>query len=242
MLKAGVHFGHVSSKRHPKMAPFIFGVRSNVHIIDLEITLKYLEKAFLFAREVARQGGDVLFVATKKQAQKLVKEAAESCGMPYMVDRWIGGLLTNFNEINKVIKRYHSLKNDFESGKLDTYTKKEKLCFERELAKLEAMIGGVKNLKKLPEALFVVDIKKEHTAIAEANKINMPIIAVVDTNVNPELVTHPIPANDDAIRSISLISSLIAEAINEGKSELTEGDKEGDEKTSVETQETEELP
>lgn len=217
MLKAGVHFGHVTSKRHPKMARFIFGVRANVNIIDLEATQACLDKAVKFVKELASRGGSILFVSTKQQAKEIVNSAAESCGMPFMVDRWIGGLLTNFGEINRVIKRYQTITADVESGKYDKAPKKEKLRIDRERAKLEAMVRGIKNIKKVPDAIFVIDIKKEKTAVAEARKKGIPIIALVDTNVNPELVTHPIPANDDATRSIALISNLIAEAINEGK-------------------------
>ncbi len=199
------------------MAPFIFGVRSNVHIIDLEVTLKKLEEATAFAKETASQGGKIMFVATKRQAQGLVKDAAISCGMPYMVDRWIGGLLTNFPEINKIIKRYHQLKDNIAAGKYKSLNKKERLTIDREVEKLEGMIVGIRDITKTPDALFVVDLKKEKTAVAEANKIGIPIIAMTDTNVNPDLTTYPIPSNDDATKSISTITSFIAEAINEGK-------------------------
>lgn len=217
MLKAGVHFGHLTSKRHPKMARFIFGMRSNVHIIDLEATQAYLEKALAFVTNLVKEGGSILFVATKKQAQEIVRTAAESCGMPYMVDRWIGGLLTNFSEISRVIKRYQALVADIEAGKFNAVSKREKLRVERERAKLEAMVRGIKNMKQLPQALFVVDIKKEKTAVAEARRKGLPIVAIADTNVNPDLVTYPIPGNDDATRSIALIANLVAEAVSEGK-------------------------
>ena len=222
MLKSGVHFGHVTSKRHPKMSPFIFGVRSNVHIIDLEITLKKLEEAMSYTKGLAMNNGVILFVATKHQAQSIVKDAAISCGMPYMVDRWIGGLLTNFDEIYKVIKRYHKMKEDIASGLNKNLTKKEQLSIDRQIKRLESMIIGIREMKKNPEAIFIVDLKKEKAAVAEARKVGIPIVAMTDTNVNPDIVTYPIPSNDDATKSIDMITKLIADSINEGKAEQVE--------------------
>jgi small subunit ribosomal protein S2 len=220
MLKAGMHFGHLTSKRHPKMAPFIYGVRSNVHIIDLEIANELFEKALTFAKDVAGKDGIILFVSTKKQAQTIVHDAAVSCGMPFMVNRWIGGLLTNFFEVKRVIKQYNNMILQKENGEFGKLTKKNQASFEREFTRLNTMVEGIKEITKLPDALFVIDLKKEKTAVAEARKVGIPIIGLVDTNVNPEMVTYPIPGNDDAVKSIELVSKTLAECINEGKKNI----------------------
>lgn len=219
MLKAGVHFGHVSSKRHPKMRPFIFGVRSGINIIDLEVTSKKLEQALQYVENETAKGSVVLFVGAKKQAQEIIKSAASSCDMPYVDERWIGGMLTNFSEIHKIIKRYNELTKDFAVGKYDSLTKKARLELEREMKRLASKVSGIKNLIKIPDILFVVDIKKEKTAVTEANKVGLPIIAMVDSNVNPEQTTYPIPANDDAVKSITIITNLIAEAVKAGRAQ-----------------------
>ena len=217
MLKAGLHFGHIPSKRHPKMKPFIFGVRSGVHIIDLEQTQHCLDKELNYAKDLTAKGGTILFVATKKQAQELTKEAAEKCGMPYIHEHWIGGLLTNFVEIKKVIKRYNTVKKQFDENSFNDISKKDKVLLDREFGKLTHKVSGISTLTKVPEALFVIDIKKEKTAVTEAAKMGIPVIAVCDSNTNPEKVTHPIPGNDDATKSIAFMTNIMSEAIAEGK-------------------------
>ena len=216
MLKSGVHFGHQSSKRNPKMEPYIFTSKSGFHIINLEKTQEKLQEALEFVNTIVSNGGTILFLGTKNQAQAIVKKHAIDCGMPFIVDRWLGGTFTNFNEISRVIKRFKTLKKDKKEGNLDKYTKKEKLEFYREIEKLEIMVGGIETLEKTPDALFVVDVKKEKTAVAEAVKKNIPIVAICDTNVNPDKINYCIPANDDAVKSIELITSLMAEAVKEG--------------------------
>lgn len=211
MLKAGMHFGHRTSRWHPKMKPFIFGSRKNIYIIDLEKSQKQLEEAIDFMKNLAQENKSILFVGTKKQVQKPLKEVAQDLNMPYVVEKWLGGFLTNFPVVKKSIKRYLDLKEQKESGKLDKYTKKEKLEFEREISKMESRLGGLSSLKKLPDALFVWDIREEETAIVEARKKNIPIIAVCDTNVNPELVNYPIAGNDDSTKTVDLILNTIKE-------------------------------
>lgn len=220
LLSAGVHFGHQKGRWHPKMKENVFTERGGVHIIDLEKTLEKLQAAADFAREVAQNGGVILFVATKKQAQKAVEKFAKEVGMPYVVERWLGGLFTNFNNVHKVIKRYRDLKERREAGALAKYTKKEQSDFGKEIERLEKLVGGLSELKKVPEAIFVVDAKKEKTAVTEARKKKVKIIGFCDTNVNPDLFDYPIFANDDATKSIGLITSVIAEAIREGKEKI----------------------
>jgi len=216
MLKSGVHFGHQNSKRHPKMGPYIFTSKSGFHIIDLEQTQTKLNEALEFVKTIVANGGTILFLGTKKQAQSIIIKYAKQCGMPYITLRWLGGTFTNFGEISRVLKRLRKLKKDKAEGKLDKYTKKEKLDFDREIEKLDALVGGIEDLEKVPDAIFVVDVKKEKTAVTEAQKKNIPVVAMCDTNVNPDKVTYCIPANDDAVKSIELITSLIAEAVEEG--------------------------
>lgn len=218
MLKAGMHFGHKTSKWHPKMAPFIFGARGGVHIIDLVKSRTLLEEALEFMKKFAGEGKTILFVGTKTQVKGPLKEMAKSVKMPYMTEKWLGGTLTNFPVIKKLIKKYVDLKNDKASGKLSKYTKKEQLEMGREMEKLELKVGGMTEMTKLPDAVFVWDIKNEQTAIKEAVKKNIPIIAVVDTNVNPTPVNYPIPSNDDATKTIKLLTDTIAAAIKEGQS------------------------
>jgi len=217
MFKAGLHFGHRASKRHPKMEPFIFGKKNSVHIINLEITQKKLKTALEFVEKIAAHGGTILFLGTKKQAQKIIKENALKCDSPYIIERWLGGTFTNFSEILKLIKKFIDLKKRKEEGELEKYTKKEQLHFDRDIEKLEKMVGGIERLKGLPDAIFILDIKKEKGAVREARGKSIPIVAVCDTNVNPEVVDYPIPANDDAIRGIIMIIELIRDAVNEGK-------------------------
>ncbi|MDD2807726.1 MAG: 30S ribosomal protein S2 [Patescibacteria group bacterium] len=216
MLKSGVHFGHQVSRRHPKMKPYIFTSKSGFHIINLEQTQAKLAEAMAFVSKIATNGGTILFLGTKKQAQQIIKQAAIDCGMPYITERWLGGSFTNFTEIHKLSKKFTDLKKRKVTGQLEKYTKKEKLEFDREIEKLEAIVGGIENMNKIPDAIFVCDVKKEKTAVGEAVKRNIPVIAMCDTNVNPANINYPIPANDDAIKSLGLIINLISEAVNEG--------------------------
>ena len=217
LLEVGAHFGHQAKRWNPKMKPYIFTERNGIHILDLHQTLAATEKAYEFVREISSEGGKVLFVGTKKQAQEAVKEEAERAGGFYVNHRWLGGLLTNLNTIKTRVKRLKELEEMEADGTLDTaYTKKEAGLLRKEMAKLSKNIGGIKEMKKLPAALFVVDIKKEFLALEEAKKLGIPVIALIDTNVDPELVTYKIPANDDAIRSIKLFSQVIANAVIEG--------------------------
>ena len=217
LLEVGAHFGHQAKRWNPKMKPYIFTERNGIHILDLHQTLSATEKAYEFVREISSEGGKVLFVGTKKQAQDAVKEEAERAGGFYVNHRWLGGLLTNLNTIKTRVKRLKELEEMEADGTLDTaYTKKEAGLLRKEMAKLSKNIGGIKEMKKLPAALFVVDIKKEFLALEEAKKLGIPVIALIDTNVDPELVTYKIPANDDAIRSIKLFSQVIANAVIEG--------------------------
>ena len=217
LLEVGAHFGHQAKRWNPKMKPYIFTERNGIHILDLHQTLEATEKAYEFVRQISSEGGKVLFVGTKKQAQDAVREEAERAGGFYVNHRWLGGLLTNLNTIKTRVKRLKELEEMDADGTLDTaYTKKEAGLLRKEMAKLSKNIGGIKEMKKLPAALFVVDIKKEFLALEEAKKLGIPVIALIDTNVDPELVTYKIPANDDAIRSIKLFSQVIANAVVEG--------------------------
>lgn len=220
LLQAGVHFGHQTSKWHPKMEKYIFGERQGIHIIDLEKTQSALEKALEFARKTAARGGVVLFVGTKKQAMEAVKKSAEYCGMPYVNKRWLGGTLTNYVNMAQLLRKYKDLKRKLEKGELvGKYTKFEQQKFAEQVAKYDMEIGGLAELTRIPDAVFILDIRKDKTAITEANRRGVSVIAVCDTNVNPEQVDYPIPANDDAIKSIELLSQLVAEAIREGRDE-----------------------
>jgi small subunit ribosomal protein S2 len=220
MLKAGVHFGHQKSRWHPKMEQFIFGVRNGVHIIDLEKTQEQLEKSLSYVKNLAAKGQVILFVGTKRQAREITKEAAINCEMPYLVERWIGGLLTNFDEVKRRLKKYHNLKEMFATGEIEKYTKKEQVTMKKQLEKLDKYLIGLTTLDKMPDALFIADMRTEKTALAEAKRTEVPTVAVCDTNVNPEQVNYAIPANDDAVNSIKLITDLVAEAVKEGKKEF----------------------
>ena len=217
MLEAGVHFGHQTRRWNPKMKRFIFGERNGIYIIDLEQTLQRAEVAYNFVRELSTKGGTVLFIGTKKQAQDPVRSYAEKCGMPYINERWLGGMLTNFETIAKRVAKMQEYERMKISGEFEAMPKKEALLLSRELEKLQKNLGGIRNLAKRPDAVFILDTKKEHIAVTEANKLKIPIIAVVDTNVDPDVIQFPIPGNDDAIRANSLMSSLIAEAVAEGR-------------------------
>jgi len=216
MLQAGVHFGHQVSRWHPKMKQFIFTERNSVHIIDLEKTQEQLNAVLPVVEQMTKEGKNILFVSTKPQAKEIVKEAAIAAGQPYLVDRWVGGLLTNFEEIKKLIKKYLSLQEQKESGELERYTKKEQLDIEREMEKMELMIGGLVDLKGLPDVIFLPAFQREKTAFIEANKMGVPIIAVCDTNANPVKADYVIPANDDAVNAIRMIVTLVGEAAKRG--------------------------
>lgn len=222
LLEAGVHFGHQMRRWDPKMKPYIFTDRNNIYIIDLQQTVKLIEVAYDIIREISSNGGNVLFVGTKKQAQESIKNEAERCGMYYINYRWLGGTLTNFNTIRKRVKKLHELE-EMESNKMfEVLPKKEVISLKREKAKLEKVLTGIKDMEKLPAAIFVVDPKKENIAVAEAIKLSIPIVAIVDTNCNPEEIDYVIPGNDDAIRAVKLISSVIADAVIEGKKSTIE--------------------
>lgn len=217
LLKNGVHFGHQTSHRYPKMIPYIFTIRNGVHIIDLEKTLEKLKEALAFVQEIAKKGSSILFIGTKRQAKEIIKRQAESCGMPYINERWLGGFFTNYVNVSKLQKRLKLLEKEKKDGEWEKFTKKEQLKFKKEVEKLNHLVGGVKEMTSIPAAVFVVDIKEEKTAVIEAAKKHVPIVAMVDTNTNPDLIDYVIPANDDAIKSVEFITSLIAEAVNEGK-------------------------
>lgn len=218
MLKMGVHFGHKKAKKHPKMDEYIFTMRNGINIFDLSKTIANLNNATKYAKEVVSNNGVILFVGTKKQAKKVVQEAAEKCSMPYVTERWLGGTFTNFEKIATSIKRLEIMVEQKESGELEKkYNKKERLEIDREIVRLEKKFGGIKNMKKLPEAIFLVDIKEDQTAVIEASSKNIPIIAVVDTNTDPSKINYPIPANDDAVGSIRIMANAISDAILETK-------------------------
>ena len=217
LLEAGVHFGHQTRRWNPKMAEYIYMERNGIYIIDLQKTVKKLEDAYSFVRSLAENGQSVLFFGTKKQAQDAVKEEAERVGMYYVNARWLGGMLTNFRTMRTRVDRLAQLKKMQEDGTFDMLPKKEVMKLLGEMAKLEKYLGGVKEMKKLPGALFVIDPRKEHIAIAEARKLHIPIVAIVDTNCDPDEVDYVIPGNDDAIRAIRLISATMANAIQEGR-------------------------
>jgi small subunit ribosomal protein S2 len=217
MLEAGVHFGHQTRRWNPKMKRFIFGERNGIYIIDLEQTLGRVERAYAFVRDLVAGGGVILFVGTKKQAQDPVRSYAEKCGMPYVNERWLGGMLTNFDTISKRVNKMLEYERMRDSGEFDAMPKKEALQHVREMEKLQRNLGGIRGLTRRPDAIFVLDTKKEHIAVTEANKLGIPVVAVVDTNVDPELVQYPIPGNDDAIRANSLLARVIADAVEEGR-------------------------
>ena len=217
LLEAGVHFGHQTRRWNPKMAQYIFTERNGIYIIDLQKTVKKLEEAYFFVRDIAAAGQTVLFVGTKKQAQDAIREEATRAGMYYVNARWLGGMLTNFSTMRTRIARLNQLKKMQEDGTFDLLPKKEVIKLQLEIAKLEKYLGGVKDMKKLPGALFIVDPRKEKNAIAEARKLKIPVVAIVDTNCDPDEIDYVIPGNDDAIRAIKLISSTMANAVIEGK-------------------------
>ena len=217
LLEAGVHFGHQTRRWNPKMAEYIFTERNNIHIIDLQKTVKKIEEAYDFVRSIAADGGNVLFVGTKKQAQDSISEEAVRCNMFFINNRWLGGTLTNFKTIEKRLGRLAELKIMSEDGSFDLRTKKEVAKLKLEMEKLEKNLGGIQGMKNLPACLFVVDTKKEHLAVAEAKRLGIPVVAIVDTNCDPEEVDYVIPGNDDAIRAVKLIAGHIADAVLEGR-------------------------
>ena len=217
LLEAGVHFGHQTRRWNPKMARYIFTERNGIYIIDLQKTVKKLDEAYNYVKEVAAEGGDILFVGTKKQAQESIRDEATRCGMHYVNARWLGGMLTNFRTIRKRIDRLEQLRTMSEDGTFDLLPKKEVVKLQLEIEKLEKFLGGVKNMQGLPKALFIVDPHKERIAVAEARKLNIPIVAIVDTNCNPDEIDYVIPGNDDAIRAVKLIAGTMANAVLEGK-------------------------
>ncbi|MEI8344975.1 MAG: 30S ribosomal protein S2 [Candidatus Omnitrophota bacterium] len=223
LLEAGTHFGHQTRRWNPKMKPYIFGEKNKIHVIDLEKTAECLVKACDFLSKVASTGAPILFVGTKAQAEPIVEEQALRCGMFFVNHRWLGGMLTNYSTIRNSVKRYKSLLTMRQDGTFEALTKKEVAEFEKEIAKHEKNLIGVAEMNKLPGAMFVVDAKKEEIAILEANRLNIPVVAILDTNSDPDLVQYPIPGNDDAIRSVTLITSMVADAVLEGVQNIRKG-------------------
>ena len=217
LLEAGVHFGHQTRRWNPKMKRFLYGERNGIYIIDLHQTLTRVDAAYSYVRDLVAGGGNILFVGTKKQTQDPVAEYARACGMPFVNERWLGGMLTNFETIEGRVRKLGELETAKKTGEFEAMTKKEALLLSRELEKLERNLGGIRNLKRLPDAIFVIDTKKEHIAVTEANKLKLPVIAVVDTNCDPDVIDYIIPGNDDAIRSGRLMCRIIADAVNEGR-------------------------
>jgi len=216
LLEAGVHFGHLSRKWHPAMAPYIFMERNNIHIIDLLKTQKLLEEASRAAEPLAKSGRKIMFVGTKKQAQEIISRLATEVNMPYVTNRWLGGMLTNFSTVRKSVRRLQNLEKMETDGTAQLVNKKERLMMTREKIKLDDVLGGISDMSRLPSALFIVDVKKEHIAVSEARKLGIPTIGIVDTNSDPNVVDFPIPANDDAAKSIEVISGVIVAAIKRG--------------------------
>ena len=228
LLDSGVHFGHQTRRWNPKMKRFIFTERNGIYIIDLEQSLTYIDRAYEFVKQTVKHGGTILFVGTKKQAQEAIAEQANRVGMPYVNHRWLGGMLTNFQTVSKRVQRMKELEEiDFEDVAGSGHTKKELLLLSRELQKLEANLGGIRNMSKTPSAVWVVDTKKEHLAVDEAQKLGIPVVAILDTNCDPDEVTYPIPGNDDAIRSVNLLTRVVADAVAEGLMARQGGGKSG---------------
>ena len=219
LLDAGVHFGHLKKKWNPKMLPYIFMERRGIHIIDINRTSECMERAAQAMKQIARSGKKILFVATKKQAREIVSKAALSVNMPYVTDRWLGGMMTNFSTIRKSIKKMNNIDRMLADGSLSSVTKKERLTLTRERNKLEKVLGGIANLNRLPSAVFIIDIHHEHIALAEARKLGMRTFGIVDTNADPNMVDYPIPANDDASKSISILTNYVTQAVKEGLEE-----------------------
>jgi len=225
LTESGVALGHKTTKRHPKMIPFLDKIQGTIHLINLEKTREKIEEALKFLEDLAKNQGVVLFVGTKQIAREIVKKYAEECSMPYVINKWVAGTLTNFEIINQLIKKCLKMNEEKQKGEWNKYTKKEILELERELQRLEKMVGGLKSLEKIPDALYVVDVLKEKTAIRESARKKIRTVAIVDTNVNPEIITYPIPANDDASKSIDLITNLVAQAIKQGREKILKTEK-----------------
>jgi small subunit ribosomal protein S2 len=223
LLEAGVHFGHQTRKWNPKMKPYIFIARGGIYIIDLQKTLRALNRAYSFLSEVAGKGGTVLFVGTKKQAKVAVREYAQRVGMPYVTERWLGGMLTNFQTIYKSVQKLDDIEAMMADGRMNQFSKKEQLEFSRTYEKLNKNLGGIRRMKGLPDAVFVVDTAEEETAVREANKLGIKVIGIVDTNADPTNIDFPVPGNDDAIRAINLFAKTVAQAIEEGRQARAEG-------------------
>ena len=219
LLEAGVHWGHQRKKWNPKMEPFVFGMHNRIHIIDLRKTIELIKEAQKFAYDIARMGQQILFVGTKRQAKDIVRSYAESVGMPYVTERWLGGMLTNFITIRRSIRKLEYIDEMIRDGTIENMTKKERLILMRQKKKLERLLGGVLKMTRLPAALYVVDVVEEATAVKEANRLGIPVVAIVDTNADPELVDYPIPGNDDSARSIEVITKYFTEAIKKGREE-----------------------
>jgi small subunit ribosomal protein S2 len=219
LLEAGVHFGHQTRRWNPKMKQFIFDARNGIHIIDLSKSLNQLEAACNFLGDICRKGGQVLFVGTKKQAQEAVREAARACGQHYVTERWLGGTLTNFQTIKRSIARLKEIEKMEADGSINRFVKQEQSVLRREAARLVKYFEGIRTMDKFPGAMFVIDVKREHNAVAEARRLKIPIVAIVDTNCDPDLVTHPIAGNDDAIRSVRLILSTVVQAVSQARGE-----------------------
>ena len=219
LLDAGVHFGHLKKKWNPKMSPYIFMERKGIHLIDLNRTQESMERAANAMRQMAKAGKKILFVATKKQAKEIVANAARSVGMPYVVERWQGGMMTNFNPIRRSVRKMQNIERMLTDGTLDSVTKKERLTLTREHEKMDKVLGGIANLNRLPSAMFIVDIEHEHIAVAEAHKLGIRTFGIVDTNADPNKVDYPIPGNDDASKSIAIITNYLTDAIRQGLEE-----------------------
>ena len=217
LLAAGVHFGHQTRRWNPKMRRFIFGERNGIYIVDLEQTLDRIDTAYRFVRGTVADGGTVLFVGTKKQAREPIQEMANRCGMPYVNYRWLGGMLTNFQTVHARVSKLREMERQLATGEVEQMIKKEGLKLRREVVKLDRNLGGIRNLEKLPSAIFIIDTKQEHIAVTEANRLGIPVVAIVDTNCDPDIIQYVIPGNDDAIRSSNLMCRVIADAVDEGR-------------------------
>ncbi|MBS4871302.1 MAG: 30S ribosomal protein S2 [Peptoniphilus sp. oral taxon 375] len=241
LLEAGVHFGHQTRRWNPKMAKYIFTERNGIYIIDLQKTVKKIEEAYDYVREIAANGGEILFVGTKKQAQDAIGKEANKCGMPYINQRWLGGLLTNYKTIRKRIDRLEELERMEEDGTFDVLPKKEVIKLRHEAERLEKFLGGIKNMNGMPDAIYIVDPKKEQIAVKEAQILGIPVIGILDTNCDPDEVDYPIPGNDDAIRAVKLITETMANAVIEGKQGLQDSEESSQEPEDKEEETTEEV-
>lgn len=238
LLRAGVHFGHLTRRWNPKMRPYIFMERNNIHIIDLKKTLQHLQTAYDAVKDIVISGGDVLFVGTKKQAKNIIQSEAARCGMPYIAERWLGGTLTNFSTIKKSIRKLENLEKSVHDGTVEQLTKKERLHIDREIEKMKKVFIGIQEMKRIPNAVFVVDTRKEEIAVKEANKLGIPIFAIVDTNCEPDLIDYLIPGNDDSAKSIGLVVKTLVDAAVEAKAVLQEKRQAKEEKEAKEVKET----